>query len=115
VNNNGAGTGAAVSVSLDIDGGFAYIPGLHRSFQGDSTTLTADDLARLRALLAKADFFNRSAEPAASAPGAADLRTYTVTVTEGGQSHTIHVTEPIQDPEIRALVDQLVSWQRRTG
>ena len=113
MNTNDAGTGADVSVSLDVDGGFAYIPGLQQSFQGDSTTLEGQDLATLRALLAKADFFTRSAEPATSALGAADIRTYTVTATEGGRSHTIHVTEPIQDPELRALIDQLISWQRR--
>jgi hypothetical protein len=114
VSNSGTDTGADVSVQLDVDGGFAYIPGLQQSFQGDSTTLEAGELAKLRALLVKAGFFSRPAEPTASAAGAADTRSYTVTVTEGGRSHTIHVTEPIQDPELRALVGQLLSWQQRT-
>lgn len=114
MSNSGTDTEADVSVRLDVDGGLAYFPGRQQSFQGDNTTLETGDLAKLRVLLAKADFFNRPAEPAASASGAADTRTYTVAVTEGGRSHTIHVTEPIQDPQLRALVGQLLSWQQRT-
>jgi hypothetical protein len=113
VNEGITNSGEAVSVTLEVDGGFAYLPGLNQTFHADSDTLAPEELAQLRALLAKADFFNLSDQPGAPAPGAADLRTYTITASEGGKSHKVRVTEPIQNPHLQALVSHLLTLQRR--
>ena len=101
-----------VSVTLEVEGGFAYVPGLGAPFRADTDELAQGDAATLRELVASADFFAQPETLGAPPPGAADLRTYTVTVASGGRRHTVRAVEPIADPGVRDLVDQLVAWQR---
>ncbi|MGW4060010.1 protealysin inhibitor emfourin [Amycolatopsis sp. NPDC004747] len=97
-----------VRVRLEGEGGFAHIPGLTRPVEVDTSDLDPADAAALRALLARSGFFGRHPEAAAKPlPGAADYRTWTLTATEGAKSHTIRLTEPIEDPALRDLVGWL--------
>ena len=59
-----------------------------------------------------ADFFSRPEEVGAPAPGAADHRYYTITAKDDGRSHTIRVTEAVQDTALQALIDYLLAEQR---
>lgn len=103
-------TGAdRVTVHVEIDGGFAFVPGLAGPFDADTEHLGADDAATLRTLLREADFFAQPAELGASAPGAADVRTYTITATSDGRSHTVRAVEPIADGRVARLVDQVTT------
>lgn len=86
-----------------------YVPGLAGPFVADTETLDASDAATLRTLLDQADFFAQPARSGASAPGAADLRTYTITATSGSRRHTVRATDPITDPGLARLVAQVTS------
>ena len=107
------GSTTRIVVRFQAEGGFAYIPGLSRTLTLDTDDLDPEDSRRLRALLDGAGFFTRLEQAGATPPGAADYRTYTITATEDGRSHSIKVTDPVSDPGLRDLVDQLVAWQRR--
>lgn len=102
-----------VSATLEVDGGFAFVPGLATPYHTDTDQLTENDAATLRALLAEAHFFDQQETSGSPSAGAADLRTYTVTASAGGRTHTVRAVEPVEDPGLRRLVDQLVAWQRR--
>jgi hypothetical protein len=107
-------TADRVVVRVETEGGFAYVPGLARPVTVDSASLAPEEGARLRALLDDAAFWSRPAEgsPAeggAGAPGrgAADLRTYTITASRGGESRVLRVSDPVDDPALRRLVDHV--------
>lgn len=100
---------ARVTVRVAVDGGFAPVPGLAGPFEADSDQLDADAGQALRTLLSQADFFAKPAALGASAPGAADVRTYTITATEGARSHTVRAVEPIADPAVARLVAQVIA------
>jgi hypothetical protein len=101
-----------VGIRLEGEGGFAHIPGLARPIEVDTADLDPADATTLRALLSAAAFFERPAEAAAPARGAADQRTWTLTATADGRSHTIRLTDPIEDPALRELVGRLRAWHR---
>lgn len=110
---SGADPGSEVSVTFAVDGGVAFFPGLSAPFHVGTAELGADDAARLRSLVDQADVFGRPDVDGEPAPGAADVRTYTVSVTSGGRTRTLRAVEPIADDALRGLVEQLAEWQRR--
>jgi hypothetical protein len=101
-------------VHFESDGGFAAIPGLNRPLTVDADELNPTDRERLRSLLDRAGFgTGTAARPAPTGgSGGADQRSYTITVTEDGQTRTVKLRDPVTDPELAALVSQLTSWQR---
>lgn len=109
------GSPAHLRVRVEIDGGFAAVPGLNRPFELDTAALPAPDAATLRARLSDLRFFDLPTEAAPPAPGAADHRTYTITVTGEQRSHTVRLADPVADPGLRELVETLLSWHRRPG
>ena len=46
--------------------------------------------------------------------GAADYLRYTISVTAGEYSHTVHLTDPIEDPDVQALVESLEAKARES-
>lgn len=104
---------ARVGVRLEGEGGFAHIPGLSRPIEVDTDDLDPADATMLRFLITKADFFERGFDSAAPPRGSADYRTWTITVTAEGRSRTVRLTEPIEDPVLRQLVDRLRAWRRQ--
>lgn len=98
-----------VTVRVQVDGGFAPVPGLAGPFDADTDRLDAGAAESLRRLLTQADFFARPAEADGPPPGAADVRTYTITATSGGREHTVRVTDPIGDAALARLVQQVTA------
>ncbi len=100
-----------VTVTVAVDGGIAAFPGLARPYTVDAADLTPEEAEELASLAA--DFFalpEPAVEPRFSAP---DARTYTITVSSGGQERTLTLTDPLpDDPAVRRLVD-LVEERRR--
>lgn len=103
---------AHFTVHVEIDGGFAAIPGLNRPFEVDSSQLEPAEAAVLDTVLTELGFFDLSTASVAPRPGAADYRSYTITVSRGGRSHTARFVEPIPDPKLQQLVDRLLAWHR---
>ncbi|HEV8559748.1 MAG TPA: protealysin inhibitor emfourin [Actinophytocola sp.] len=108
---NPGAEGGDLRLRFEMDGGFAYIPALAEPLEVDTATIDPTEAATLRTLLTEAHFFSLPARPEAPARGA-DQRTFTITATEAGRTHTITLTEPIRDPALAQLVDHLRQRQR---
>ena len=93
-------------IRFKSEGGIVHLPGLSEPVTIDTEELPAEQAKELERLIEAADFF---ALPAASAPppGAADHRRYTISVTTPGRSHEARLTDPIENPRVRELVDYL--------
>ena len=84
-------------IRFQSEGGFGYFPGLSRPVTIDTAQLAPEKAAVIENLFRGADFFSRPEEVGAPAPGAADHRYYTITAKDDDRSHTIRVTEAVQD------------------
>ena len=89
------------------DGGIAAFPGLNKPIVVDSADLPPAQARRLEQLVSDAHFFDLPAAPRALPKGAADIRSHTITVEDGGRSHTARLTEPIEDANLLALIEFL--------
>ena len=92
-------------IDFRMDGGLAAFPGLARPVSIDCDSLPPAEVARLRALVERADFSVAThRRHTAAAP---DARTYTIAVDDGGECRTVTVSEPIANPALRDLVAEL--------
>jgi hypothetical protein len=93
-------------VQFKTDGGFVYLPDRGAPMVIDTDELPAKEADELERLLEDAGFFDL---PETSTPprGAADYLRYTISVTAGEYGHTVHLTDPIEDPDVQALVEYL--------
>jgi hypothetical protein len=75
--------------------------------------LPAEEAKELQRLIEAAGFFEL---PESSPPprGAADYLRYTISVTTPEHSHTVHLSDPIEDPDIQALVEYLEAKARES-
>jgi hypothetical protein len=94
-----------------MDGGFVYLPARSEPVTIDTDDLPAEETNELERLIEAARFFEL---PETSAPprGAADYLRYTISVMSPEHSHTVHLTDPIEDPEVQALVEYLEAKAR---
>jgi len=85
--------------------GVGFFPGLAKPVVIEPDQLTQSESREFSELIAATRFFDRPAQVGeAPARGAADHRQYTITIEQDGRRHTLHIAEPIDDPEIRHLV-----------
>jgi len=63
----------------------------------------------------RARFFDQPSDPGEPHPGAADHRTYTITVEDGGRTHTVKTGDTAQNPELQPLIDSLRARQRASA
>jgi len=91
-------------ITVKIDGGFAYIPGLVKPITLDVSSLPADEAQKVLAMVQAANFFTLPATLNEPARGAADFQTYEITVQSGDCIHTVRAVEPIGNPVLEALV-----------
>ena len=93
-----------------MEGGFVYLPP-SEPLTIDTDDLPAEEARELERLVQAAGFFDL---PETSPPprGAADYFEYTISVTSPEQSHTAHLTDPIEDPDVQALVEYLEAKAR---
>jgi hypothetical protein len=94
-------------IQLKIEGGLAYFPGLSKPITIDSNALPPQEADKLKQLLDAAHFFDLPPVLNAPAPGAADYRTYTITVDDDNKHHTVQMTDPVEDPNLQALLTYL--------
>ena len=91
-------------IAFSMDGGIASFPALRRPVTFQCEALGQERSARLKALVEDARFF--TAAPTPPGPGA-DRRSYTVEIDDGARCRTLTLEEPIHDPALRALVDEI--------
>ena len=95
-------------VVFATSGGIAYFPGLARPVVVETDQLPEADARRLDDLVAASRFFDQPAQVEGRLrSGAADYRQHTITIDQGTRHHTLTITEPIEDPDLRQLVSFL--------
>lgn len=92
-----------VTIAMPSTGIF-YAPGLAAPVAFDTAVLPKAQAARLKTLVRDARFLDRPAAPDSLTSSVPDARQITVTVEEDGVQRTMHLTEPIRDPALKALV-----------
>lgn len=92
-------------IQFETLGGFAYLPGLQKPFRIDTGQLTTIQAGEIESMVRAAHFFDQSdsIRPA----GAADYRSYRITVEDGERSHTVKVVESTADHSLLALLAYL--------
>jgi hypothetical protein len=98
-----------MKINFKMDGGFAYLPAFSRPLVIDTTQIDQQAANQLESLLRESRFFDQPAQTGTVAKGAADYRTYTITVEDGPNFHTIQLTDPIADENLQKLVSHLRS------
>ncbi len=99
-------------ITFSRSGGLAAFPGLAAPRTLDTAVMAPAEASVLEQLVRDARFHDLPARVGAAAPGAADYRTYEITVDDGARTHTIHVVEPIAEPTLRSLVQRLEQHRR---
>jgi len=99
-------------VTLSRSGGIAYLPGLMSPLTIDSSSLGPTERAALERLVRDADFAALPPQVGSAPAGAADQRTYEITVEDEGRSHTVRAIEPITNSALQSLVNHLEQHRR---
>jgi Emfourin len=94
-------------ITFESGGGFAHFPGLSRPVRIDTAELAAEQADQLEGLVERARFFDQPPEVGSPPPGAADLRSYTITVQDGDRTHTVKTSDALEDPALRELLEHL--------
>ena len=99
-------------IELKTEGGVAYFPGLATPTVIDTAQLPESEARELEKLVEAAQFFDRTGGEPAPTPGAADYRTYSITIEKGERRHTLRTTDVTSDPDLKALVAFLRAKER---
>lgn len=96
-----------MKINFEMSGGFAHFPVLSEPFIIDTIQLELQVANQLESLIIKSRFFDQPPQVDTLAKGAADFRTYTITVEDDTRIHTVQLTDPITDANLERLVSQL--------
>ncbi|NOJ81390.1 protealysin inhibitor emfourin [Myxococcus xanthus] len=99
-------------IEIKREGGPAYFPGLARPREVDLTSLPPEQAEALRQCVQAARFFELPPVVGALPPGAPDARRFTLTVEEGGRRHTVQFIEPVEEPRLHELLEQVTKAER---
>lgn len=92
-------------ILFETRGGFACFPGLHKPLHIDTAKLTTAQASEIESRVRAAHFFD---QPGSMPPaGAADYRSYLITIEDGESSHTVQVVESTGDHSLLALINYL--------
>ncbi len=94
-------------LQFKMEGGIASFPGRSSPITIDSDQLPKQESDELKRLVNATRFFDLPATMSSLSPGAADYRQYTITIEDEGKQHTVHLTDPIEDPNLQALLTYL--------
>jgi len=94
-------------IEFKQEGGIAYFPGLSKPVTINSDELPAEEARELEQRVKAAHFFALPTMASVSPRGAADYQQYTITIEEGGRRHTVRLADPVEDPNLQALVNYL--------
>ena len=94
-------------IQFKMEGGIAYFPGLIKPITIDSDELPKQESDELKRLVNATRFFDLPTVIGTPLPGAADYRQYTITLEDNGKQHSVRLTDPIEDPNLQALLTYL--------
>jgi len=92
-------------IKFEMEGGLAYFPGLNAPFSIDTASLDPQQASKIESLINNARFFDQPSHVGTPAPGAADYRTYTITVEDGQRTHRVQVSDPVGSTALQDLID----------
>src|SRR4051812_2165480 len=101
-----------MKITFEMQGGFAHIPGLSGPVIVDTAQLDPQIATQLEASVHESRFFDQPASITLQAKGAADHRTYTITIEDGTRIHTVQLTDPIPDANLERFVSHLQNIAR---
>ena len=101
-----------MKITFEMSGGFAPIPSLSRPVIIDTVQMDPQAAQQLKFFVQEALFFDQPEQSTPPAKGAADLRTYTLTVEDGARVHTVQLTDPIKDAALERFVSHLQTLSR---
>lgn len=101
-----------MKITYQMNGGFAHIPALSGPVIIDTAHIEPQVATQLESLVRESRFFDQPARADTVPKGAADYRTYTITVEDGSRLNTIRLTEPITDANLELLVSHLRNLAR---
>jgi emfourin len=101
-----------MQITLTTQGGIASFPGLQRPVTVSLDQLAPDMQTELRKLIDACDFFNLPEHLDPPARGAADYRTYVITVQAPQRTHTVTLTDPVKDARMQRLIQLVRDMQR---
>jgi len=97
-----------MQIQFKIEGGLVYLPGLNRPVIIDLADLPLPEADELQELLALTRFFELPPRAGKFSPQAADHRQYKITIESAdGTAHTVFLTDVVDDPHLRKLLDFL--------
>ena len=104
-------------ITLQTDGGFAYLPGLAAPVTVDTDKVSSEEAGHWQDLIGAANVWDL---PDPTVPGAQrrpasvgrDQRIYTLTVEEGAQRRTLRFSDPVL-AELAPLVHELMARARQ--
>lgn len=79
----------------------------------DTASLEPAEAAVLESAVKDARFTELPPQVGSTAAGAADHRTYQITVDDGQHAHTVSLSEPITDPALQRLMGWVEHHRRR--
>jgi len=98
-----------MEITIEVSGGFATFPRLNAPITIDTEKIAAPVADELKSALKKARFFDLPTSIGAEVPGSADIMTYTITARDENRSHTVRIIDPIIDPSVQHLVEQILA------
>jgi hypothetical protein len=100
-----------MKITFKASGGFIHLPGFVSPVLIDTADIAPQVATELESSVRLSRFFEQPAR--AEAPtGAADYRTYTITVEDSQRVHTIEFTDLIPDQNLQRLASRLESIAR---
>jgi hypothetical protein len=96
-----------VRIHFAKEGGLAYIPALAAPVTIDTGALEPEKANTLESMVRQAAFFELPESVGGIRPEGADYQTYTITVEDGGRTHTVRVTDMDRNPHVAELVRAL--------
>ncbi len=95
-------------IQFKTEGGLVYLPGLNRPVIIDLAELPLPEADELQELLTLTRFFELPLRAGKFSPKAADQRQYKITIENAvGDVHTVFLTDVVDDPNLRRLLDYL--------
>jgi hypothetical protein len=101
-----------VRIEFKMEGGIAHFPGLTRPVSINTDRLPEDARVELENLVKETRFFELPSSPGPRLKKGADYYRYRITIEAGGQSHTLNLADPVENPNLQRLV---VILRKRAG
>jgi hypothetical protein len=96
-----------MEVEYSEEGGVAYFPGLSKPKEFNLSDLPAAIADELEQLISRVDFWYLPTTLGSVSKRIADSRLFIITIKDNNRAHSVKIVEPIDDPQIRILLETI--------